>query len=92
MVKLQDKQEHNQQRTLRATSLHGTVTRYSTVVSNTQAAVAEIRDDESECTSRNIEIRENLIVRHPVEGFAKINHCLKKQQRDSGRIRQDSSE
>ena len=59
------------------------------MVSDAEAAVGEIGDDDSESTCGDVEIREDgddLVVGHPVERFTEVNSDSQHSSRVLGRI------
>ena len=63
---------------MEATTWRVSIFRDSSIVFDTHGALGEVGDYKSECTSWNIEVREDghyHIVVHPVEGLAEVNQA-----------------
>ena len=76
MVNLENKEEDNEEGTLGSSTRHAAVTGHSTMISDGQSPVSEVGDDESEGTSRDVEVgqdSDDLVMGHPVESFAEVN-------------------
>ena len=76
MINLENKEEDNEEGTLGSSTRHAAVTGHSTMISDGQSPVSEVGDDESEGTSRDVEVgqdSDDLVMGHPVECLAEVN-------------------